>query len=839
MRLLEVTNNIYSTYVQRNFGMNNTDFVGTQNTVDKYHTYNEGTKGFGGFGVQYDFTYGLFERLLVLNQIFEYFGEDAYPAANRLMRENRDKYMSTGSYQSLITALSEATGYDLSSHFEYYNYPVTDATKVFTAQFKLFDKKIRYIAMADYKKKEAGVETFNELTKAVINDVKRESDGFTLNIGTTDHNDAITAYEIYRDGEFVGFTRNNTYKDTVDSSKEYTYEVIAYDYRANESIKSDAINTNASYRPELRGYDNITIAINEEFNPLDHVKAFTYNNEAIDSENINVVKNTIDNTKNGTYEVKYEVLDREIKVEKIIKVTVVSKYDYLSDNEWTSSKTAWGTPRRNSNLKGRINGEIKSFEKGFGIHANGEIVYNLGEHKYDNFEAYVGVDMTIAAQNNSSIKFKVVADGVTLTETKVIKHADDMVYINVPVKGVNELKIEISDAGNGNTSDHGVIVNPKLTTNDSKPVINVENSVSVKLGESLDNVIGSYRANDIEDGDLTNNVKVSGAENVNFNKPGKYEITYSVTDSQGNKVNATRTIYVLNMKDYSYLSDVQRKSVSQAWNTLKIDKAVSGNDLRLTGENGSAVTYEKGLGTHASSTIVYDLTDKDYQLFTSYVGVDRAMYNSVGSVVFQVYVDGVKMYDSGLINSKDKQKFVEVDITGTSELKLLVTDGGNGNGSDHADWADAKLYSGASTIDRTQLDNLLSEIESINRADYTEISIMNLDSVKAEVMSALMNGYTQEEVQSLYERLNEAKNNLAEKVSIERVELKELLKYADTIEKDMAGATSHLEVIWYNFETYRNVAKEALNDKSKTDDELVSVIFTLNYFIDELKIKNI
>lgn len=839
MRLLEVTNNIYSTYVQRNFGGNDTDFVGTQNTVDKYHTYNEGTKGFGGFGVKYDFTYGLFERLLVLNQIFEYFGEDVYPIANRLMRENRDKYMSTGSYQSLITALSEATGYDLSSHFEYYNYPVTDATKAFTSQFKPFDKKIRYIAMADYKKKLANVETFNEATKAVIDDVKRESDGFTLSIGTTDHNDAMTAYEIYRDGEFVGFTRTNSYKDTVDASKEYTYEVVAYDYRANESIKSDSISTNTSYRPELRGFDNVTIAINEEFNPLDHIKAFTYNNEAIDSEKINVIRNTVDNTKNGTYEVKYEVMDREIKAEKTLNVTVVSKYDYLSDNQWTSTKTAWGTPRRNSNLKGRVNGEIKNFEKGFGIHANGEIVYHLGEHKYDNFEAFVGVDMTITSQNNSSIKFKIIADGVTLTETGVIKHADNMAYINVPVKGVNELKIEISDAGNGNTSDHGVIVNPILTTNDSKPVINVEDGVSVKLGESLDDVIGSYSANDIEDGDLTNSITVSGAENVNFNKPGKYEITYSVTDSQGNKVNATRTIYVLNMKDYSYLSDVQRKSVSQSWNTLKIDRAVSGNELRLTGENGSAVTYEKGLGTHAASTIVYDLTDKDYQLFTSYVGVDRAMYNSVGSVIFQVFVDGVKMYDSGLMNSKDKQKFVEVDITNASELKLVVTDSGNGNGSDHADWADAKLYSGASKIDRTELDSLISEVESINRADYTELSVVNLESVKEEVVTALMNGYTQGEIDELFTRLSEAKNNLVERVSLERLELKELLKYADTIEKEMVGTTSHPEVTWSNFETYRNIAREALNDKAKTDDELVSVIFTLNYFIEDLKVKTV
>lgn len=63
--------------------------------------------------------------------------------------------------------------------------------------------------------------------------------------------------------------------------------------------------------------------------------------------------------------------------EKTVEVEVVSDYDYLSDEEWTSVKTDWGTPRRNSNIKGRVNGELKEFEKGFGIHANGTITYDL------------------------------------------------------------------------------------------------------------------------------------------------------------------------------------------------------------------------------------------------------------------------------------------------------------------------------------------------------------------------------------------------------------------------------------------------------------------------------
>ena len=34
---------------------------------------------------------------------------------------------------------------------------------------------------------------------------------------------------------------------------------------------------------------------------------------------------------------------------------------------------------------------------------------------------------------------------------------------------------------------------------------------------------------------------------------------------------------------------------------------------------------------------------------------------------------------------------VNVNLTGVSSLRLAVADGGDGNASDHADWADAKL----------------------------------------------------------------------------------------------------------------------------------------------------
>ena len=311
----------------------------------------------------------------------------------------------------------------------------------------------------------------------------------------------------------------------------------------------------------------------------------------------------------------------------------------------------------------------------------------------------------------------------------------------------------------------------------------------MKVGQKLEDIIGTYTAKDAEDGELTASVQVSGAENVNFDCPGKYTITYTVTDSDGNQVEKTRTISVVDMNDFTYLTDYDWKSANQSYGSAKKDISASGNTLRLTNEDGSVATYEHGIGAHSTSTIIYDLSDKDYQFFSSYVGVDRQMYGSVGSVVFQVYVDGEKQFDSGLMNSRDPQQYVEVNLAGAKELKLVVTDGGNGDGSDHATWGDTKLHfanSEREEINRESLDTLLEEIDSLTASDYTESSWLNLMQVLQEVTTQLAAGYNQETINQLTATLQEAYEKLEKVVSFD-----ELVQLITTVEEmDLSAYTS-------------------------------------------------
>jgi hypothetical protein len=142
-----------------------------------------------------------------------------------------------------------------------------------------------------------------------------------------------------------------------------------------------------------------------------------------------------------------------------------------------------------------------------------------------------------------------------------------------------------------------------------------------------------------------------------------------------------------------YLSDLARTmplTSQQAWGTLGLDTAAVPPDGRaatpiLIGKK----TYAKGLGHHAGGEIVVPVTPA-YLRFCAEVGV-QWQGGQRGSVVMQVWVDGVKQFDSGVRTDSDAAVPVEVSLAGARELRLVATDNGDGIGCDMATWAEARL----------------------------------------------------------------------------------------------------------------------------------------------------
>lgn len=139
------------------------------------------------------------------------------------------------------------------------------------------------------------------------------------------------------------------------------------------------------------------------------------------------------------------------------------------------------------------------------------------------------------------------------------------------------------------------------------------------------------------------------------------------------------------------VSDLSWRSMSNGWGPVERDMSngsKEANDANRQPLTVGGVVYAKGLGTHATSEISYDL-NKACRQFLSYVGIDDTQ-GSKGRVDFKVLVDGIEKF-SAESRGSDGPILVNLDVVGASTLTLRADEGPEGNGNDHADWGDAKL----------------------------------------------------------------------------------------------------------------------------------------------------
>ena len=729
--------------------------------------------------------------------------------------------------QYLIEFSSEILGMDLSSYFARHGFTVNPETKEKVSKYPA-PKKLWYLnnTLVGYEGK--GLNKNTAFDVSVRSDAEKKTNNLTFMMDKENKNDLL-GYEVYRDGKLVGFTSTDQFADKdVDASKNYTYRVIAFDKKLNTL---DPVEFKA-FKPSMSVEEYVTLKLHQKFDPMDYVKAISSTGEDI-TEDVVVKSSTVDVTKKGLYQIVYEVTNREVTATNKTKVTVTSDYTYVSDMDAKSANIQYGGLKKDTATPGTPITLVRQgldaiYAKGIGAHANSEVVYDIDGEGFDFFESYIGIDQVVKGEP-SSATFEVWVDGEKKFASNVFKSETEHEFVKVPVTGAKEVKLITTDAKqNGNTGDHTVWAEAKFTLDSSKPILKIPKSVSTKVGTPID-LDESYEAFDQEDGDLTEHVKVIGIDQVNFNQAGRYLITYSVTDSDGNEVSKNRIISVVSMDNFTYLSDYDWNSTSNSYSEPVKDLSTSSKPLRLTDENGKEVIYKKGLGTHANTTIVYDLTGMKVAYLTSFVGVDRQMFNTAGSVEFQVYVDGKKEYDSGLMRSIDPQKHFELDLAGATELKIVVTDGGNGIGSDHATWGDTKLYfaNTKSDVDTAELSKLIEKAKTYKQDGYTEKTYTTLQNAINKAETVVENATTEKEVEEGIKQLQQAIDAL-EKV-VDTSKLTELIEQAKTYKQD-----GYTEKSYAALQKAINEAESVVKN-AKTQKEITIAIDQLQETMDGLE----
>jgi alpha-galactosidase len=178
-------------------------------------------------------------------------------------------------------------------------------------------------------------------------------------------------------------------------------------------------------------------------------------------------------------------------------------------------------------------------------------------------------------------------------------------------------------------------------------------------------------------------------------RPGHYSLTSRVAARYGDRPDdAVGTFEVVvptpppggtrNLGDVAWLSATNGYGPVERNTSNGESRAGDGRTMSIEG-----ATYATGLGAHAPGEIAFYLGRRCSHVTTD-VGVDDEK-SAKGSVTFELWADGTKVADSGLMTTSSPAKTLEADLDGATILRLVVTDGGNGNDSDHADWAGATL----------------------------------------------------------------------------------------------------------------------------------------------------
>ena len=146
-----------------------------------------------------------------------------------------------------------------------------------------------------------------------------------------------------------------------------------------------------------------------------------------------------------------------------------------------------------------------------------------------------------------------------------------------------------------------------------------------------------------------------------------------------------------------YLSDLdyipEKSSTGDGNVVARKDKSHEGNSIRLLNADGDVQTFEKGIGSHATCEIVYNIADLGYTNFSTYVGIDREITNeNEPDVKFYIYGDGIELASTDTMTFTTPMQKLSVSVAGVKELKLKADKIVN-NWSDHVDFADAKFTS--------------------------------------------------------------------------------------------------------------------------------------------------
>ncbi len=140
---------------------------------------------------------------------------------------------------------------------------------------------------------------------------------------------------------------------------------------------------------------------------------------------------------------------------------------WLDSLDLATMHQGWGSPRTNRSVTGQpltLGGKV--FDRGVGTHANGSyrVTLNGGTER---FVAMVGVDNDVTGPG--SVVFQVWADGKLRFDSGVMKSNSTPKAVDVELRGVQQLLLKVTDAGDSGAYDHADWADARFVVSGAKP----------------------------------------------------------------------------------------------------------------------------------------------------------------------------------------------------------------------------------------------------------------------------------------------------------------------------------------------------------------------------------
>ena len=328
-------------------------------------------------------------------------------------------------------------------------------------------------------------------------------------------------------------------------------------FKSSINTKGDA--------PTITGSSIVTINQGDSFDFMDGI-TIVDDRDTIDQMNIKIEQGNFDSHIPGQYTIKYIIQDRDGNVTEFEREVVVisigapvieglnkvelkvgDKFEPLAGVKATDKED--GDITKDIKVMGRVDVNVEgTYELTYTVTDSDG---NRTESKREVVVRPIKVEINNAPTIEANDKIiKVGTEFNPLSDVTAFDAEDGDITnkINIVSNNVNTSKVgnyevvyEVTDSKGVSTTK---VISVVVVSN-NKPVIIGANDIKIKKGSKFDLMAG-VSAYDYEDGDLTNKITVLGT--VDTNKPGRYGIVYSVSDSEDNITKITRKVTVYDNK---------------------------------------------------------------------------------------------------------------------------------------------------------------------------------------------------------------------------------------------------------------------------------------------------